>query len=101
MLGRGDTRGMQRPLRTTLFLALLVVPASGLLDRRRPAVPPPSTAPRPSSQPQARQATLRGPLPTGLGLDAPAAAQESAMLCLIDESRERHTACPPSPNRRR
>jgi uncharacterized protein YkwD len=40
------------------------------------------------SQPLARQATLQGGCPSGVGLDAPAAAQESAMLCLIDEARE-------------
>jgi uncharacterized protein YkwD len=45
-------------------------------------------------QPTARQATLQGGCPTGVGLDAPAAAQESTMLCLIDEARERY-ALPP------
>jgi len=37
---------------------------------------------------QARQATLLGACPTGVGLDAPAPAQESAMLCLVTEARE-------------
>lgn len=40
-------------------------------------------------QPIARQATLRGSCPAA-GLDAPAATQESAMLCLIGEARERY-----------
>lgn len=39
---------------------------------------------------QARQATSRTNCPAALGLDAPAAAQESAMLCLIDETRARY-----------
>ncbi len=39
---------------------------------------------------QTQQATLRGSCPTDLGLDAPAAAQESAMLCLIGAARERY-----------
>jgi uncharacterized protein YkwD len=42
------------------------------------------------SQPTARQATLKGGCPTGVALDAPIAAQESAMLCLIGETRERY-----------
>lgn len=41
-------------------------------------------------QPTARQATLKGSCPTGVALDAPIAAQESAMLCLIGEARERY-----------
>jgi uncharacterized protein YkwD len=40
-------------------------------------------------QPTARQGTPRGSCPTA-GLDAPLAAQESAMLCLIGEVRERY-----------
>ncbi|HEX6205276.1 MAG TPA: CAP domain-containing protein [Solirubrobacterales bacterium] len=41
-------------------------------------------------QPVARQATLRGSCPANVDLDAPAATQESAMLCLIGEARERY-----------
>lgn len=41
-------------------------------------------------QPTARQATLKGVCPTGVGLDAPIVAQENAMLCLIGEARERY-----------
>lgn len=41
-------------------------------------------------QTQARQATLRSNCPTGLGLEAPAPVQESAMLCLIGETREQY-----------
>lgn len=41
-------------------------------------------------QPVARQATLRGSCPANVGLDAPLATQESAMLCLIGEARERY-----------
>lgn len=40
-------------------------------------------------QPIARQATLRGSC-LAVGLDAPVATQESAMLCLIGETRERY-----------
>lgn len=45
-------------------------------------------------QAQARQATLRSDCPTGVELDAPAPAQESAMLCLINETRERYGLSP-------
>lgn len=41
-------------------------------------------------QPTARQSTLKGGCPTGVGLDAPIVAQENAMLCLIGEARERY-----------
>jgi uncharacterized protein YkwD len=41
-------------------------------------------------RPQARQATSRTACPATLGLNAPAAAQESAMLCLVNEARERY-----------
>ena len=41
-------------------------------------------------QPTARQATLKGGCPSGVGLDAPIAAQENTMLCLIGEARERY-----------
>lgn len=40
-------------------------------------------------QSTAHQATPRGSCPTA-GLDAPLATQEKAMLCLIDEARERY-----------
>lgn len=49
-------------------------------------------------RPQARQATLGDSCPTGIGLDAPAAAQEGAMLCLINEARERYGLAPLSPS---
>lgn len=49
-------------------------------------------------RPQARQATLSSGCPTGIGLDAPATAQESAMLCLISEARERYGLPPLSPS---
>lgn len=39
---------------------------------------------------QARQASARTSCPAALGLDAAAAAQESAMLCLIDETRAKY-----------
>jgi uncharacterized protein YkwD len=39
---------------------------------------------------QARQATARTGCPVALGINAPVAAQESAMLCLIDETRARY-----------
>lgn len=45
-------------------------------------------------RPQARQATLGSSCPAGIGLDAPAAAQEGAMRCLIDETRERYGLAP-------
>ena len=40
----------------------------------------------------ARQATtpVPGECPSGIGLDAPRAAQEQAMLCLVNETRERY-----------
>lgn len=41
-------------------------------------------------QPTARQAALKGGCPSGVGLDAPLAAQESAMLCLVSDARERY-----------
>jgi uncharacterized protein YkwD len=33
---------------------------------------------------------VEGGCPTGIGLDAPAAAQKSAMLCLVSEARQRY-----------
>jgi uncharacterized protein YkwD len=47
---------------------------------------------------QARQAPLRGGCPTGVGLDAPAAAQESAMLCLVSEARGQFGLAPLAPS---
>lgn len=49
-------------------------------------------------RPQARQAALNGGCPAGIGLDAPVAAQEDAMLCLIGEARERYALPPLSPS---
>lgn len=49
-------------------------------------------------QPTARQATLKGGCPSGVGLDAPIAAQENTMLCLIDEARERYGLPPLAPS---
>lgn len=49
-------------------------------------------------RPQARQAALGSGCPTGIGLDASAIAQESAMLCLIGETRERYGLPPLSPS---
>ena len=43
---------------------------------------------------EAQRATLRSGCPTDLGLDAPVAAQEGAMLCLIGEARERYGLAP-------
>jgi uncharacterized protein YkwD len=48
--------------------------------------------------PAARQATLRGACPTGLSLDAPLAAQEEAMLCLVNEAREQYGLPPLTPS---
>ena len=45
-------------------------------------------------QPIARQATLQGDCPTGVGLDAPLATQENTMLCLIGKVRERNGLAP-------
>jgi uncharacterized protein YkwD len=45
-------------------------------------------------QPTARQAALKGSCPTDVGLDAPIVAQESAMLCLIGDARERYGLTP-------
>lgn len=45
-------------------------------------------------QPTARQATLQGGCPTGVGLDASAVAQESTMLCLVSETREHYGLSP-------
>ena len=45
-------------------------------------------------QPTARQATLQGGCPTGVGIDAPVAAQESTMLCLVNETRESYDLTP-------
>src|SRR4051812_37935512 len=45
-------------------------------------------------QPLARQATLQGSCPSGVGLDAPLAIQESAMLCLIGEARGQNSLSP-------
>ena len=42
----------------------------------------------------ARQATLPGACAAAVGLDAPLPAQESAMLCLINETRERYDLPP-------
>ncbi len=50
------------------------------------------------SQPSARQAALKGGCPTGVGLDAPVAAQESTMLCLIGETRARYGLPPLAPS---
>lgn len=49
-------------------------------------------------RPQARQATLRSGCPADVGLDAPAAAQESAMLCLVGEARQRYGLPPLTPS---
>lgn len=38
----------------------------------------------------ARQSSLPGECPSGLGLDAPRVAQEKAMLCLVNEVREQY-----------
>ena len=50
------------------------------------------------SQPLARQATLQGGCPSNVSLDAPAATQESAMLCLIGEAREHNGLAPLAPS---
>jgi uncharacterized protein YkwD len=50
------------------------------------------------SQPIARQATLKGGCPTDAGLDAPVVAQESVMLCLIGDARERFGLSPLAPS---
>jgi uncharacterized protein YkwD len=51
------------------------------------------------SQPLARQATtLQGGCPANVSLDAPAATQESAMLCLIGEAREHNGLAPLAPS---
>jgi uncharacterized protein YkwD len=49
-------------------------------------------------QPTGRQATLQGGCPSGVGLDAPVAAQESTMLCLVGEARERYGLPPLTPS---
>lgn len=49
-------------------------------------------------QPTARQTALKGSCPTGVGLDAPIVAQESTMLCLIGEARERYGLPPLTPS---
>jgi uncharacterized protein YkwD len=46
----------------------------------------------------ARQASLRGGCPSGLGLDAPSAAQEGAMLCLIGQARAEYGLPPLAPS---
>ena len=46
----------------------------------------------------AHQATLQGGCPSGIGLDAPAAIQEGAMLCLIGEAREQAGLSPLTPS---
>lgn len=50
------------------------------------------------SQPIARQATLQGDCPSGVGLDSPAETQESAMLCLIGGAREQNGLPPLTPS---
>lgn len=50
------------------------------------------------SQPTARQAALKGSCPTGVGLDASIAAQESTMLCLVSDARERYGLPPLTPS---
>lgn len=49
-------------------------------------------------QPQARQAALRGGCQTDLDLDAPASAQEDAMLCLVNDARARYGLLPLAPS---
>lgn len=41
-------------------------------------------------QPTARQAALKGGCPADVGLDAPIVVQESTMLCLIGDARQRY-----------
>jgi uncharacterized protein YkwD len=48
--------------------------------------------------PQAQQATLQGGCPTKVSIGAPLRAQESAMLCLIGETRTRHGLPPLAPS---
>jgi uncharacterized protein YkwD len=49
-------------------------------------------------QPTAPQAALKSGCPGGVGLDAPIAAQENAVLCLIDDARERYGLPPLTPS---
>jgi uncharacterized protein YkwD len=87
---------MQRRLAHLLFAA--VVGAALLASTAAADSPVAVEGASALKRPQARQATLSGGCPTGIGLDAPAAAQESAMLCLIDEARERYGLTPLAPS---
>jgi uncharacterized protein YkwD len=74
-----------------LFLALLVsaglTVCSTAVATARPGAVGSAAA---LERSQARQASARTSCPVTLGLDAPAAAQEGAMLCLIDETRAKY-----------
>jgi uncharacterized protein YkwD len=87
---------MQRRL---AHLLLAVAVAVGLLASTAAAKGPVAVEGASAlKRPQAKQATLNSGCPTGIGLDAPAAAQENAMLCLVGETRERHGRAPLTPS---
>lgn len=83
----GDTRGMKDRL---AHLAVAAVLGLGLMASTAAAADDAVSGGSALKRNQARQATVRGTCPTDLGLDAPAAAQESAMLCLVGAARERY-----------
>jgi uncharacterized protein YkwD len=88
---------MQRRLAHLLLAAVM---SAGLLASTAAAANNPIAVGGASAleRTQARQAALRGGCSTGLGLDAPAAAQESAMLCLVSEARGQHGLTPLVPS---
>lgn len=88
---------MQRRLAHLLLAAVI---SAGLLASTAAAANNPIAVDGASAleRTQARQAALRGGCPTGVGLDAPAAAQESAMLCLVSEARGQYGLAPLVPS---
>jgi uncharacterized protein YkwD len=78
--------------RRLAHLLLATVISAGLLASTAAAANSPTAVGGASAleRTQARQATLRSGCPTGLGLDAPPLAQESAMFCLVAKAREQY-----------
>jgi len=88
---------MQRRLAHLLLAAFI---SAGLLASTAAAADNPIAVDgaSPLERTQARPATLRSGCPTGISLNAPAPAQETAMLCLVAEAREQYGLPPFAPS---
>lgn len=88
---------MQRRLANLLLTAVI---STGLLASTAAAAAGPVGVGGASAlkRAQAEQASLRSSCPVRLGLDAPAPAQESAMLCLVNEARTQNGLSPLAPS---